>query len=193
MEILKIKLRKFEIISHESDDEMIAKYKKKIYKITKFDPKSTEGDNFAYSINRISTCGVRTPKLLLIDRKQGYVVREHIEGERIIDLIAKDKLPEDLYKQLFENAYFAKINRITINYEPDKWVVSNGLLYYFDSHFVIYDPEEDLIKKYIRLWFPTKELNAYMKKFSLKLDEKRIEDEYAVNKEIVLMTCKYYK
>ena len=193
MEILKIKLRKFEVISKESEDVIIAKHGKKIYKITKFDPKTTEGDNYAYCINRVSTCGIKTPKLLLIDRKHGYVIREHVEGERVIDIIAREDLSEDIYKQLFENAYFAKVNRITINYEPDKWVVSNGILYYFDSFFTIYNPDEDLVRKYIRLWFPTKELNAYLKKFSLRLDESRTKEEYVANKEIVLMTCKYYK
>lgn len=192
MSEIKIKHRKFEIIE-ENDEFIIASYKKKVYKIDKFDPKTNDGDNFSYAMNRVSNSGVRTPKLLFIDRKGGYVARTHIEGERMIDVIAKENLSEEMYKQLFENAYFAKVNHITISYKPEDWMFSEGTLYYMGTFFMPFREDEDLIKKSLRLWFPTRELASYLKMNGLELDKSRMKDEYATNKEIVLMTLKYYK
>ena len=46
--------------------------------------------------------------------------------------------------------------------------------------------------KDIRYWFPTKELSAYVKSKGLSFDDKRIGNEYAVNKQIALMVVKYH-
>ena len=53
--------------------------------------------------------------------------------------------------------------------------------------------EKDLVEKYIRLWFNTKETASFMKENGLSFDSGRIKNEYEVNKQIVLMTCKYYR
>lgn len=193
MEILKIKFRKFEVIEHQSDDVLIARHGKKTYQITKFDSKSDEGKELAYQINRVSTCGVKVPKLYILDKRNGYIVKEYVIGETIMEMIAKNNLDEKVFEQLFQNAYLAKINRITLNYEPDKWLYSDGVLYYTYPYFIIYNEEKDLVKRYLRLWFPTKELQTFLKNNGLEIDKNRMKEEYAVNKEIVLMICKYYK
>lgn len=193
MEILKIKFRKFEVIEHLSDDVLIAKHGKKTYQITKFDYKSDDGKELAYQINRVSTCGVKVPKLYLLDKRNGYIVKEYVAGKTIMEMIASDNLDEKIYEQLFQNAYLAKINRITLNYEPDKWLFADGELYYTYPYFIIYNEEKDLVKKYLRLWFPTKELQTFLKNNGLDIDKNRMKEEYAINKEMVLMICKYYK
>ncbi len=193
MEQIKVKFKTYDIIENIDDDTFVVIRKDKKYLVTKFVPKSEEGEELSYSMNRISTSGVSTPKLIAIDKKQGYIIREHIVGDNLMNMLSIGNLEEKIYEQLFFNAYMAKINRITLNYEPDKWVFSNGKLFYMYPFFIIYNDEKDLVKKYLRLWFPTKELQAYLKAHNLPLENRSIKEEYAVNKEIVLMTCKYYK
>ncbi|MCR4911524.1 MAG: hypothetical protein K5925_03270 [Bacilli bacterium] len=193
MSEIKIKHRVFEIIEEKDSGSLIASYKGKKYYITKFEPKTQAGNEITFSCTRIQSAGIKAPRLRWVDKKLGYIVRELIEGVSVMELISKSDLEEDIYHQLFLNAYLAKINAMTLNYEPDKWIMSDGKLYYVYPHFIIFDKSKDLIDRYLRLWFPTKELVQFLSKNGLTFDAKRLKDEYTTNKEIVLMTLKHYK
>ena len=190
---LKIKRKLFEIIEEKSSTSFIGVFKNKKYYINKYEPHTEAGEELAFSVSRIKSAGIKSPKLFLLDKKNGYIVREYIEGESVMELISKSDLSEDIYHQLFLNEYMAKINRMTLDYEPDKWILSNGTLYYVYPHFIIYDEEKDLVKRYLRLWFNTKELIQFLSKHGLSFDKTRLKDEYTTNKEIVLTTVKHYR
>lgn len=193
MESIKIKHRLFEIVEQRSETSFIATFKNKKYFINKYEPHTEAGDELSYSVSRIKSSGIKAPKLFIRDRKNGYVVREFIEGQSVMSLIAEKDLDEEIYRQLFVNAYMAKLNRMTLNYEIDKWILKDGELYYVYPHFIIYDEEKDLLKRYLRLWFNTKELIQFLDKHDLSFDKTRLKDEYTTNKEIVLMTIKHYR
>ena len=193
MSEIKIKHRVFEIIEEKDSGSLIATYKGKKYYVTMFEPKSDAGNELIYSCTRINSAGIKAPRLRWIDKKLGYVVRDYIEGVSVMEMISKGELDEDIYHQLFLNAYLAKINTMTLNYEPDKWVMSDGTLYYIYPHFILFDEEKDLVKHYLRLWFATKELVQFLSKNGLTFDAKRLKDEYTTNKGIVLMVCKHYR
>ena len=193
MSEIKIKHRIFEKIKDLSEDSFLATYKGQEYEVFKFDYKTEAGDALMYALNRIKNSGVKAPKLFWIDKKAGYAVREYIEGSSALDLLSKENLSEDLYNQLFKNEYLAKINGMTLNYEPDKWIIKDNTLYYILPQFIIYNEEKDLVKKYLRLWFPTKDLAQYLANRNLSFDKTRLKEELATNKELVLLVCKYYK
>ena len=193
MSEIKIKHRIFEKIKDLSEDSFLATYKGQEYEVFKFDCKTEAGDALMYALNRIKNSGVKAPKLFWIDKKAGYAVREYIEGRSALDLLSKENLSEDFYNQLFKNEYLAKINGMTLNYEPDKWIIKDNTLYYILPQFIIYNEEKDLVKKYLRLWFPTKDLAQYLANRNLSFDKTRLKEELATNKELVLLVCKYYK
>ena len=193
MSEIKIKHRIFEKIKDLSEDSFLATNKGQEYEVFKFDYKTEAGDALMYALNRIKNSGVKAPKLFWIDKKAGYAVREYIEGRSALDLLSKENLSEDLYNQLFKNEYLAKINGMTLNYEPDKWIIKDNTLYYILPQFIIYNEEKDLVKKYLRLWFPTKDLAQYLANRNLSFDKTRLKEELATNKELVLLVCKYYK
>ena len=193
MSEIKIKHRLFEIVEELSEKQLIATYKGKKYFIDLFEPKSKAGSEITFSCNRISSAGIRSPRIKIIDKKHGYIVREYLEGVSIMEMIAKDELPEEVYHQLFLNAYLAKRSAMTLNYEPDKWIWIDNTLYYVYPHFIIFNEEKDLVKHYLRLWFPTKELIQFLSQNGLTFDKNRLKDEYATNKAIVLMVCKHYR
>ena len=193
MSEIKIKHRIFEKVRDLSDESFVATYKGKEYEVFKFDYKTEAGDALMYALNRLKNSGVKAPKLFWIDKKAGYAVREYLEGENVLKLLSKENLSEDLYKQLFLNEYYAKVSGMTINYEPDKWIIKDNTLYYMLPQFIVYSEDKDLVKKYIRLWFPTKELAQYLEKHNLSFDRARLKEELATNKELVLLVCKYYK
>ena len=193
MDSIKIKHRIFEKVKDLTDDSFLATYKGQEYEVFKFDYKTEAGDALMYSLMRIKSAGIKAPKLFWIDKKAGYAVREYLQGESVMELISRENIPEDLYRQLFLNEYLAKVNKMTLNYEPDKWIIKDGTLYYMLPQFIIYNEDKDLVKKYIRLWFPTKELAQYLANHNLSFDRTRLKEELATNKEMVLMVCKFYK
>ena len=193
MDSIKIKHRIFEKVKDLTDDSFLATYKGQEYEVFKFDYKTEAGDALMYSLMRIKNAGIKAPKLFWIDKKVGYAVREYLQGESVMELISRENIPEDLYRQLFLNEYLAKVNKMTLNYEPDKWIIKDGTLYYMLPQFINYNEEKDLVKKYLRLWFPTKELAQYLANHNLSFDRTRLKEELATNKEMVLMVCKFYK
>ena len=193
MSEIKIKHRIFEKVKDLTDDSFLATYKGQEYEVFNFDYKTEAGDALMYSLMRIKNAGIKAPKLFWIDKKAGYAVREYLQGESVMELISRENIPEDLYRQLFLNEYLAKVNKMTLNYEPDKWIIKDGTLYYMLPQFIIYNEEKDLVKKYLRLWFPTKELAQYLANHNLSFDRTRLKEELATNKEMVLMVCKFYK
>ena len=82
---------------------------------------------------------------------------------------------------------------MTLNYEPEKWMLVNNELYYLSLMTIRYQKPKDLVDRYIRLWFNTNELAKYLKDLGKNYDKSRIKNDFSTNKEIVLMTCKYYR
>ena len=193
MDSIKIKHRIFEKVKDLSDESFLATYKGQEFEVFKFDYKTVEGDALMYALMRIKNAGIKAPKLFWIDKKAGYIVREYLTGESAMELISKENIPEEIYKQLFINEYLAKVNKMTLNYEPDKWIIKDNTLYYMLPQFIEYNEEKDLVKKYLRLWFPTKELAQYLANNNLSFDRTRLKEELATNKELVLLVCKYYR
>ena len=193
MDSIKIKHRIFEKVKDLSDESFLATYKGQEFEVFKFDYKTVEGDALMYALMRIKNAGIRAPKLFWIDKKAGYIVREYLTGESVMELISRENIPEEIYKQLFINEYLAKVNKMTLNYEPDKWIIKDNTLYYMLPQFIEYNEEKDLVKKYLRLWFPTKELAQYLANNNLSFDRTRLKEELATNKELVLLVCKYYR
>ena len=193
MEPIKIKHRLFERVEDISNSSFVASYKGKNYEVLIYDPSTQEGDMLSYCCKRLSSSGVKCPKVKWIDKKAGYIVRELIQGPTVMEVISKQDLDDDILHQLFYNEYMAKVNHMTLNYEIDKWMIVNNKLYYMEPSFVPYQEDIDLIKKSLRLWFNTKELVMFLAQNGLTFDKKRLKDEYSTNKEMVLATIKHYR
>ena len=193
MDVIKIKHREFTVTERIDEKSVIASLKNKQYLVTSYDPKSQEGQIFSYSLKRISNSPIVSPKLIFVDKKSGYIVREYVAAENVMDIISREDLSEDVYDQLFKNAYFARVSSMTLDYSPNAWGIKDGKLYYLAGTFTPYVKEKDLVDKYLRLWFNTRELAEFLKNNGVFYDKSRTKDEYSVNKQIVLMACKYYR
>lgn len=193
METIKIKHRTFEIIERLSLDNFIVERKGKQYFVRQFDPKSQEGKELAYCLKNLSTSGVKMPKLHYLDDRNGFAVSEIIIGEKMSDYLSHSDMSEELFEQLFRNAYFAKVHSMTLDYEPEWWTLVNNTLYYTRPIFIKFQKEKDLADHYIRLWFNTHELAKYLAKLGISYDKSRIKDEYSTNKQVVLTVLKHYR
>lgn len=193
MEIIRIKHRDFEILDTLSENSFLLERKGKKYFARKFTPKTQEGYELTYSVRKLSTSGVKIPKLYWIDGKAGYIVSEYVEGQYVSDYLAEKDLEEKYYESLFRTAYFARMSNLTLDYEPYNWMIVNNELVYLSPMTILYQKEKDLVDRYLRLWFNTKELAKYLAEKGKNYDKSRLKDDFSTNKEIVLMTCKYYR
>lgn len=192
-DIVKTFLKKYEVVEQINNDSFIVTCKNKKFLLRTFEYTAEDGQELEYSLIRIKSSGISAPKLITFSRKNGYFITEYIEGESMAKYIAEHDLDDKIYKQLFDAAYFAKIAKATLNYEPDRWLINNGKIYYVYPHILEFNPEKDLVKHYIRLWFNTKELQKYLTDKGYDFDKNRIKDEYATNKEILLKTVSFYR
>lgn len=188
MENIKIKHKQFEVLEIVSKDTFKANYKNNTYLIRKYEPDSIELD----MIKKLTKSMVNTPKVIRMDKKSGYVAYELVEGTLMSDYILENDFNENIYKQIFRNSYSARVAGLNLDYSLDKWMLLNDTLYYVGEYCEKYDPKNDFTKGKMREWFFTKELADFYKKNGVLFDKKRIKDEYSANKEMVLMTCKYY-
>ena len=193
MEVIKIKHREFQLTEQVSENSFLLERKGKKFFARKFEPKTQDAKEMCYAMRKLATSGVKCPKLYYLDEKVGYAVFEYLEGETMMQYLSSNDMSEELYDQLFKNGYYAKMNKMTLNYEPDKWMIVNGTLYYVYPMFILYQKEKDLVDRYLRLWFNTKELSNFMAKNNVFYDKSRIKNEASTNKAIVLTICKYYR
>ena len=192
MDTIISKHREFEIIEIISDNIFKCSYKNKMYIITKFDLNDSDYKNNLFYISRLCHSGVKQPKLKFIDKKQGLVVREYVEGINLFDYILDHDFDENIYKQVFFNSYSARLAGLNLSFDLKSWILVGSQLLYNSLYCAKYDNSKDFTKEKIREWFLSKELSKYYENSGVLMDKTRIKQEYEVNKEMVLMTCKYY-
>ena len=192
MNTLKIKHKEYDVIELISNNIYKCSYKNKTYIISKLDVNDINYREILFMINKLKNSGVSQPKIYAIDKKQGYVAREYLEGTSLFDYILDSDFDENIYKQVYLNSYYARAAGINLDFNLKAWTLVNNKLYYTSLYCEKYDQNKDFTKKMVRQWFLSDELVKYYEKNGVLLDKSRIKDESTVNKEMVLMTCKYY-
>lgn len=188
MENIKIKHKEFEISEIVSLDTFKGVRKNHTYLIKKYDPDSS----LFIMLQKLQKSSIAIPKQKYLDKKTGYVAFEPYEGILVSDYILDHDFNENIYKQIFENSHAARVAGLNLDYSLDKWMLCGERLIYVSEYCEKYDPKNDFTKWKMREWFFTKELADFYKNIGVLFDKKRIKDEFVVNKEMVLMTCKYY-
>ena len=188
MENIRIKRKEFEVLELVSKDTFKCSYKNKTYLIKKYEPDS----DVLYMIKKISKSNIAQPLLKIIDKKTGYVVREYVEGVLVSDYILDHDFDENIYKQIFKNSYMARVVGLNLDYSLDKWMLAGEVLVYVGDYCEKYNPNKDFTKGKMREWFFSSDLAKFYEKNGVLFDKNRLKDEFSLNKEMVLMTCKYY-
>lgn len=115
----------------------------------------------ASAYNILEKSGVRIPELLVVNVDSNYLIKEYIEGSLVTELIIEDALPEFCVKQVFGMSRALKSVGINIDYFPDNFVMSNGVLYYIDYECNRYNEKWDLVNWGLYYWANAKGMKAY--------------------------------
>ena len=195
MENVTIKRKTFELISPMGENSWKASKDGQFYFIKKFEVKSNEYFDYLYAANRIKSSLVLAPRVILKDKKSGYVVTNFLQGQTVLDYLCENDPSEDdlIYKQIFQQAHLAKMNGLALDFKPENWLITDKGLALCKIWFQIYNKNLDFTQTDIRLWFLTKDLAKYAREHGRHFNVNRLKDEYITNKNIVLTTCKYYQ
>ena len=188
-----IKRRDFEIIEIIKNNSFKCTYKNKVYFVKKYDLEKSETKSRFNDALKLHRSSVNTAKLLLVDKKQGFLAFEWLDGTLVSDYILDHDFDENIYRQIFLNSYMARAMKLNLDYSLNQWMMVGSKLYYVSDFCEDYHPENDFTKKQLRLWFLSKDLNKFYENTGVLFDKNRIKDDFTVNKEMVLMTCKFYQ
>lgn len=111
---------------------------------------------------RLKETGIRMPAMLFIDEKREWIVKEYIEGETIFDLVLKNEVTEDHFRQVRDMAEKCRRNGLNIDYFPTNFVVNEGKLYYVDYECNAYSDEWNFENWGCLYWRMSEEMKKYL-------------------------------
>ena len=192
-EFIEIKRKEFEILEPMGDRSFKAQRKGQLYFIKKFEDDAKGFDQFVDAEHRLRVSGVANPKCYLYDKKLRIAVIEFIEGETCFEKLLGGELEEQNIEMLFKTFWYARNDRLALDYSPQNFKYVNGKLYYLPFKYEKFVSNETFIQKDIRLWFFTKEFIQYCHSLGVDVNTSLLKSDYETNKNIALMTVKYYR
>ena len=192
-EIIEIKRKEFEVIEQLGEHSFKAKRKDQVFFLKKFEDDPVAFEKFIDAEHRLRVSGVTNPKCYLYDKKLRIAIIEYVEGENCLETLLREDLSETVIELMFKSFWYARNDRMALDYSPQNFVFSNGKLYYLPFKCDKFTTNEQFVQKDIMLWFFTKDFVKYCHSLGIDVDQSRLKSDYETNKNIALMTVKYYR
>ena len=191
-EIIEIKRKEFTVLEKMGDRSFKVERKGKIYFLKKYNTKQ-ELQEFEEKQHKLRFTAIDLPKVYLFDKKDLVSVVDFIEGENLFDLLVKEDIKDEIiYKFLFAAEWYARREKVKLDYRPENFKFDGKKLFYLPYTCEPLDSNYNFALTDLRLWFATKQFASYVKSKGIAFDDSRTGDEYSVNKQIALMTVKYF-
>ena len=193
VEEIEIKRKVYQVVEQLSEHTFKVERKGTFFILKKYDDNREGFDQFVDCEHRLRVSGVTNPKCFLYDKKVRWAIIEYVEGDNCLDLLQKGELPEQILELMFKAFWYARNDRIALDMKPDNFVFSNGKLYYMPFKVEKFVNNDNFVQHDIRLWFFTKDFVKYCHSKGISVDESHLKSDYETNKNIALMTVKYYR
>ena len=191
-EIIEIKRKQFEVLQPMGEHSFKVTRNGKVFFLKKYSSKD-EFKKFVDQQHRLKITAIDIPKVYMFDKNLMISVVEFIEGETMLASLAKaDIEDENILKFLFLDEWYMRREKLKIDLRPENFIYTGKKLVYLPYSFENPDPKYNFTMSDLRLWFPSKEFKAYAESKGYSVDDKRFSNEYLVNKQMALMTVKYY-
>ena len=192
-EIIEIKRKEYEVIEQIGEHSFKVERKGQFFYLKKFEDDPAGFEKFIDAEHSLRVSGVSNPKCFIYDKKLRMAVLEYIEGETCFDVLLKEDLPESVIELLFKTFWYARNDRLALDYSPKNFVYTNGKLYYLPFKCERFTSNDQFVQKDIMLWFFTKDFIKYCHSLAIDVNQTRLKSDYETNKNIALMTVKYYR
>ena len=192
-EIIEIKRKEYEVIEQIGEHSFKVQRKGQFFFLKKFEDDPAGFEKFVDAEHSLRVSGVTNPKCFIYDKKLRMVVLEYVEGETCFDTLLREDLSESVIELLFKTFWYARNDRLALDYSPKNFVFANDKLYYLPFICGRFTTNEQFVQKDILLWFFTKDFIKYCHGLGIDVDQSRLKSDYETNKNIALMTVKYYR
>lgn len=192
-EEIEVKRKVFTVVEQIGEHSFKVERKGQYFFLKKFESDSEKFEAFCDAEHRLRVSGIVNPKCYLYDKKTRIAVLEYVEGESCFKTLLNGELPEAVIEALFKTFWYARNDRMALDYRPENFVFSNGKLYYIPFKVGKFTDKDSFVQNDIRLWFFTKEFIRYCHDQGIDVDESHLKSDYETNKNIALMTVKYYR
>ena len=192
-EEIEVKRKVYTVVEQIGEHSYKVERKGQFFFLKKYEDRVAEFEQFCDGEHRLRVSGVVNPKCFVYDKKTRMAVVEYIEGETCFDTLLNGELPEQAIELLFKTFWYAKNDRLALDYSPENFKFVNGKLYYIPFKYSKFVNNESFIQHDIRLWFFTKDFIKYCHDKGIDVDQSHLKSDYEVNKSIALMTVKYYR
>ena len=194
VEEIEIKRKNYQVVEQISDHSFKVERKGKYYLLKKFDDDPEGFEKFVDCEHRLRVSGVSNPKCYLYDKKLRWAILDYIEGENCFDILKeKGALPEEVLELMFKAYWYARNDRMALDMKPDNFVYTDGNLYYMPFKYEKFVSNDTFVQRDLRLWFFTKDFVKYCHDKGIDVDQSQVKSDYETNKNIALMTVKYYR
>ena len=194
VEEIEIKRKNYQVVEQISDHSFKVERKGKYYLLKKFDDDPEGFEKFTDCEHRLRVSGVSNPKCYLYDKKLRWAILDYIEGENCFDILKeKGALPEEVLELMFKAYWYARNDRMALDMKPDNFVYTDGKLYYMPFKYEKFVSNDTFVQRDLRLWFFTKDFVKYCHDKGIDVDQSQVKSDYETNKNIALMTVKYYR
>lgn len=114
--------------------------------------------------NILLNLGIKIPKMYDVDYDKEIIIKEYIDGLTINQIILKDCMKDEYYKQINNMCNILYKNDLNIDYYPTNFVVQNDIIYYVDYECNKYMDEWNYENWGLKYWKLTEEFKkAFIK------------------------------
>lgn len=193
MQQIEIKRKVFDVVQPMGERSFKVSRKGDFYFLKDFGNDKEGFEDFVDRTNTLKVTGVKQPKVYLYDKNSRIIVLEFIEGEFMNEYLSKEDATEEMVQKLFQTFWFGKIDKLALEMKPGnfKWYKNN--LYYIPFKFKKFSDQNYFLNDELFYWFATPQLEKYLSSAGISFDHKRIKSEYEINKQITLLSIKYYR
>ena len=192
VETIEIKRKEFVILEKMGEHSFKVERKGKVFFLKKYENKDLFRE-FVEKQHRLKITAMDIPKVYLFDKNQLISVVDFIEGPTILEMLVNDEIKDELiYKLLLQDEWYMRREKLRIDFHPDNFKFDGKKLFYLPFQYGTFESGYNFVTKDIKWWFMTKEFKQYAESKGYSVDNSRIGNEYAVSKQIALLTVKYY-
>lgn len=192
-EIIEIKRKEFEVIEPVGDRSFKVERKGNTYFLKKFEGDKKGFEETIKNQEILRNCGILVPKIYLWDKNSMIFVTDFIEGPTCFETLCKEDFDEALIENLFNVYYMCRRSDRVIDFDPAHFIYSDGKLYYLPFKVKEFDVGRDFLVKDLPYWFFTKDFVKLAHARKVEVDEKRLINEFEMNKKMTLLAIKYFR
>lgn len=192
-EIIEIKRKEFEVVEKLGDRSYKVERKGKFYFLKKFENDKKGFELIVKNQEILKISGICVPKVYMWDKNSMIFITDFIDGENVFDKLSIEDLDEKIYDCVFLDYYFCKRNKISIDFDPINFKFFEDKLYYLPFTKGEFDSKRNFLEKDLPFWFFTKDFVKLAHSRVVDVDEKRLKNDFEMNKAMTLMGIKYYR